>query len=303
VSLPFIDGATLARRLSWTAAADALESALRSGLDPAATPPRSAVRISHGSMLTMPAESATGVGVKLLTVGGPDSPAAQPRIQGVYVLFDGLTLAPMALLDGPALTDLRTAANSAVAARHLAPADASTLVVFGAGPQARAHILALSAVRPLTDVLVVGRRPERISALIESLAAATVTVKPGTVSDVERADIVVCATTARDPLFLGSVVPSHACIVAIGSHEADARETDDALLRRAARVVVEDRATALREAGDIVQAVAARAITPDDLIEMKDMIDVRPAGGISVFKGVGMGWQDLVVAEAAYRGL
>jgi ornithine cyclodeaminase len=87
-------------------------------------------------------------------------------------------------------------------------------------------------------------------------------------------------------------------VIGIGAHEPDARELDDAVFRRARRVVVEDRATALREHGGVVQAVAAGAIDEQRLLTIKDAMELAPSDGIAVFAGVGMGWQDAVIADA-----
>ena len=139
----------------WTVeqAADALEAALAAGLDPeAGPPPRGALPVGDGELLVMPAAAGGYAAVKLVTVG-----PREPRVQGVCVLFDAATLAPVALLDGIALTNLRTPAVSALAVRHLAAPDARWLVVFGRSPQARAHADAVAAVRSIEQVDLLGR--------------------------------------------------------------------------------------------------------------------------------------------------
>jgi len=111
---------------------------------------------------------------------------------------------------------------------------------------------------------------------------------------------VCCCTTAREPLFDGALVADHATVVAIGSHEPDARETDDELAARAT-VVVESRASALREAGDVMGAIAAGAITADALVALADLVrgDAAPdPGRPRLFKSTGMSWEDAVVAAA-----
>jgi ornithine cyclodeaminase len=278
MSLPFLDGADVADRLSATAAVDALEAALLAGLDPEADPPRSALAVGGGELLVMPSAAARHAVVKLVTVGG------QPRIQGVCVVFDAQTLAPVALVDGIALTNARTPAVSALAVRALAAPDARRLLVFGRGPQAHGHVAAIRAVRPIEHVDMVGRD----GADVDELVAA--------------ADVVCCATTARDPLFDGSLVADHATVVAIGSHEPEAREVDDALARRAT-VVVESRASAMREAGDVIGAIAAGAVDEDQLVTLSDLV----CGGVAVdagrprlFKSTGMAWEDAVVASALF---
>ena len=272
MNLPYLDP----RVLSFAEAVDALEAALRDGLDVEADPPRSAA----GPLLLMPSTAGGGLGVKLVTVG-----SREPRVQGVYVLFDAETLAPAALLDGIGMTDLRTAAVSALAVRHLARRR-ERLVVFGTGPQARAHVAALEA----AHVRVVGRDPERTAAFAESVGAEV--AGPGAVAD---ADVVVCATTARSPVFDGELVPEHATVVAIGSHEPDAREVDSQLVERASIVVVESRGSALREAGDVIMA----GLGADDLVDIGELVrgEVEPGPGPRLFKGTGMAWEDLVIAR------
>jgi ornithine cyclodeaminase len=309
VELPFLDAGTLGSLVSWSDAIAALQAALAQGAHLAGGPPRFAVAQAHGELLLMPAHNAGQVGVKLTSVAPGNPELGLPRIQAVYVLFDAATLTPRALIDGTALTTLRTPAVSALAVRALAPQDATSLLVFGAGPQAWGHVHALGTVRPLGTVLIAGRSSTRQAALIDRLSSEGVDAVPGTGADVDAADIVVCATTARQPLFDGRLLSPHACVVAVGSHEPEARELDDAVFRRAGRVVVEERETALREAGDIVQAIAAGVLGADELIDLAEVGDLPPMtaeSGIGVFKSVGMGWQDLAVAaaaQAAWAGL
>jgi ornithine cyclodeaminase len=269
MSVPFIAAGT-----DYAEAADALEAALRAGLDPEADPPRGVIGLDRGQLLVMASGAARHGVVKLVTVGG------DPRIQGVCVVFDGETLAPCALVDGIALTNLRTPAVSAVAVRHLAAPDARRLLVFGRGPQGLAHAAALHGVRPFERVDVVGR-----GEVTDELVAA--------------ADVICCCTTAREPLFEGALVADHATVVAIGSHEPDARETDEALAARAT-VVVESRGAALREAGDVIQAIAAGALTADELVPLGDLVSGRAqvhADRPRLFKSTGMSWEDAVVAS------
>ena len=249
-------------------AVDALEAALLGGFDPETDPPRTVLELpGGGQLLVMPSVAAAKPVVKLVTIGG------EPRIQGLVVVFDPDTLAPAAQMDAIELTNLRTAAVSALAVRHLAVPDARRLVVFGRGPQAHAHVEAMRAVRPVEQVQMVGR---------------------GERAEVAGADIVCCCTTAREPLFDGALVQDHAVVVAIGSHEPDARETDDALAHRAT-VVVESRASALREAGDVIMA----GLGPEQLVTLAELVHGRTGKGPWLFKSTGMSWEDAVVASAA----
>ena len=265
MSLPLLDPGAI----TVAAAADALEAALAGGLDPEAGPARTSVPVGDGELLVMPAAAGPVAAVKLVTVG-----PAEPRIQGVCVLFDAATLAPVALVDGIALTDLRTPAVSLVAVRRLAVPDPRRLVVFGRGPQARAHAAALG----IEDVALLGRDDPRRDELVAA------------------ADVICCCTTAREPLFDGGLVGDHACVVAIGSHEPDARETDDRLARRAT-VVVESRASALREAGDVIAA----GLAAGELVTLRELVDgAEIPPGPRLFKSTGMAWEDAVVAGALY---
>jgi ornithine cyclodeaminase len=296
-------GADAVAALGPAAAVRAITDALRGGLDPAADPPRQAVGTAHGQLLLMPAESGEWAGVKVVSVAPGNPGRGLPTIQAVYLLLDSGTLSPVAALDGTALTSLRTPAVSAVAVRRLAAPDAARLVVFGSGPQAWGHVLALRAVRPLSDVRVIGRDQGRAAAFAERVAAAGLPASVGGPDAVADADLVVCATTAAEPLFDGQLVPDGACVVAVGSHEPGRRELDARLLGRS-MVVVEDAATALREAGDVVQAIADGALEATAPVALADVVTGRVSPVMDtprVFKSVGMAWQDLVIAAEVHR--
>ena len=299
----WIDAETVNALLPMRAAIDTLEAALAAGLDPSADPPRDVIDTRRGQLLLMPSEIADRVGVKIVSVATGNAGLGLSRIQGMYLLMDAETLAPVALLDGIAITSLRTPAMSAVAVRHLASADASRLVVFGTGPQAWGHVEALRAVRPVTEVVVVGRDAGRAQSFADRLTGTGVLATLGSPDAVADADLVVCATTSGDSLFDGRLIQDRSCVVAVGSHEPDRRELDAQLLGRAS-VVVEEVATALREAGDVVLAVAAGALDPTDMVTVSDLVtgraSVDPALP-SVYKSVGMAWQDLVVAAEVHR--
>jgi ornithine cyclodeaminase/alanine dehydrogenase-like protein (mu-crystallin family) len=272
VSLPFFSAADVAR-LSYASAADALEAALLAGFDPEGDLPRTKVATGPGELLVMPSSVPGYAVVKLVSVGG------EPRIQGVCVVFDAATLAPIALVDGIALTNLRTAAVSLVAARRLGPPGAQRMLVFGRGPQGRAHADALGL-----DADFVGR-------------------DHGDVTDLVRAaDVIVCATTAREPVFDGSLPRDGALVIAVGSHEPGVRETDDALAARAGSIVVESRASARREAGDVLGALESGAIDEASLLTLADLVAGRAAPADParprLFKSTGMSWEDGVVASA-----
>ena len=276
------------------AAVQAITNALRGGLDPAADPARVSVDLTNGQFLLMPSETLTAAGVKVATVA-PDNPTlGLPRIQAAYLLFDQDTLALRAVLDGTALTTLRTPAVSVAAVLERLPGRALRVTVVGAGPQATGHVATLAAVRQLEQTTYLVRDPSRTP--LDTVALGS----PQADEALRTADVVVCATSARTPVFDSALLASDAIVVAIGSHEPDARELDAALLGRAT-VVVEDVTTALREAGDVILAIASAALSPADLVPMRDVVTdtvTLPTDRPLVFKSVGMSWQDLVIAEA-----
>jgi ornithine cyclodeaminase/alanine dehydrogenase-like protein (mu-crystallin family) len=304
VPLPYLDALAMTGALSWSEVIDALALALGSSTLDDRKVPRVGVAVGAGELLLMPSETASAVGVKVVGVAPGNPDRRLPRIQGVFILMDALTLTPIALMDGTELTNIRTPGLSALAVRALASVDAKRLVVFGSGPQARGHIAAVCSVRPIESVRIVARDPLGVAALIGELEGTQLGVHAGTPADVADADIVVCATTARTAVFDGSLLAEQACVVAVGSHEPDARELDDTVFRRASLVVVEDRETALREAGDVIQAIAAGALDVHSLIGLRSVLaSPSSTDGISVFKSVGMAWQDLAVAEAIWAAV
>lgn len=280
--------------LGYAAATDAIVRALRDGLDPAIGPARSSVDLAHGQMLLMPAETTTATGIKVVTVA-PGNPArGLPLVHAQYLLFDRATLVPTAVLDGTALTTLRTPAVSVASVLHQLPDRPLHVAVIGHGPQAQGHVAAFEAVRPLAGATYLVRDPARAS--VEGVALGSADAR----RRLREADVVVCATSARIPVLRSEDVRGDAIVVAVGAYEPDARELDGALLGRSS-VVVEDVATALREAGDVVLAVAEGALDAATLVSMRDLV----LGTISpprdrplVVKTVGMAWEDLAVAEA-----
>lgn len=282
------------RRLTWPTVIDALADGFAHGEDQRATP-RQAVPVDHGELLVMPAQSARHFGAKL--VGVAAQAGTGPRIQGLVVLFDQPTLSPVALIDGTELTLRRTAGVSALAARTL-EARAGQVTVFGAGPQARAHVDALAALGLVRSVSIRGRSQDAVHALEDELRSA----HPfEVISDapLDAAAIVVCATTAATPLFDERELAADATVLAIGSHEPAKRELGTELVA-GAFTTVDSRAAAAREAGDIILAEveSGRPVVDASLAELLRGEAGRPAGVRAVFKSVGEGWQDLAVAGA-----
>lgn len=294
----------IARLVTPTAAADAVEAVLADGLDPESCPPRTHVAVPAGQLLLMPAAAGAYAGVKVAGVAPANPEHGLPRITGSHLLLDGRTLLPLALLDGAALTALRTPAVSAVALRRLAPGDIAHAVLFGAGPQAYGHLEAVLAERSLGRLTVVARRRETGESLAAYARTRGVDARTGGPRDVADADLIMCCTSAREPLFDGRPVPDRATVIAVGSHEPDAREIDTALVRRSA-VYVEARTVASSEAGDLLIPQAEGAIGPHHPAgTLADLVTGRTAAAEDrprLFKSVGMAWEDLAVAAVIHR--
>jgi ornithine cyclodeaminase len=291
-----IDAGELRRRLPMADAIDALEAAFAAGVPP--VPLRMHATTPDGDLLLMPAAAAHGLGVKLITLTETNPQRRLPFIQGVYVLFAPGTQSPEAVIDGAALTALRTGAVSGLATRWLARPDARRLVVFGAGVQARAHVEAVRAVRDIQEVVVVSRSPETAAAL-----AADVDGRSGSAADVATADIVCTCTTSPAPLFDGALLAAGAHVNAVGAYTPETRELDTAAVARA-RVAVETREVAMAEAGDLLMPIAEGAVGADhvvaDLEEVVRGSEVRRSpSDVTLFVSVGMAFEDLVVARAA----
>lgn len=298
---PAIDESQLTRLLPMGSAVDALEAAFREALPEA--PLRSRVAAGEGELLLMPSVSPQGAGVKLVTVQPGNPGRGLPLVQGVYVLFAPGTLEPLATIDGAALTSLRTGAVSGLATRHLAREDARRLVIFGAGTQAGIHLAAMIAVRPIEEAVVVSRTPARAAALVERAAAMGLRASVGSPDAVAEADIVCTCTTSPTPVFDGSRLAEGAHVNAVGAYTPETREVDDETVRRAA-VVVETREAAMEEAGDLLLPLKAGVISEEDIVaDLAEVVGgarVRTGpGDVTLFKSVGVAFEDLVVARAA----
>ncbi|WP_020658770.1 ornithine cyclodeaminase family protein [Amycolatopsis benzoatilytica] len=301
-TVEFVSAKDIAETLSPAGAVAALEDALRAGFDPAADFRRGILDVAAGQLLVMPAQSPSGCGVKIASVAPGNPERGLPRIQAVYVLFDGETLTPRALLDGTALTTLRTPAVSITAVKPilLQRTEPLHVTVFGAGPQGAGHVATIADVlrRPFASVTHVVRSPEAVTEELHPQARVVAAGSAAAEDAVRRAHVVVCATGSAEPVFDSAMTRPGVVVLAVGSHEPDRREVDAAFLGRA-QVVVEDRATAVRESGDVVLAIAEGALSEDDLIPMADVVTGRTQlSGPVLFKSSGMSWEDVVVAQA-----
>jgi ornithine cyclodeaminase/alanine dehydrogenase-like protein (mu-crystallin family) len=295
-SFRVVDARELSGELTYPVALSALEAAFRD-LDEDAVIERSHVPTHRGTLLLMPAVSDDAVGVKLVTISPQNADTGLPTIQASYVLFDGAAQSLKALLDGSALTAIRTAAVSALATRYLAAEDASRLVVFGAGVQAASHVDAMRAVRPIEEVTVVSRTSSTARRMVDRLSGEGLKARVGEPADVRMADVVCTCTTSTTPVFPGSLLPARCHVNAVGAYTASTRELDDDAMSDAG-IVVEDRRAALAESGDILMAFGAGSEARIDA----DLREVVRGGHVeghhTVFASVGLAIEDLAVAQA-----
>ena len=259
-----LDGDELRRALPMSAAIDALEAGFRSQ-DPSAQPLRSHLA-TRGRLVAADARVRRRRGGREARDAHAGQPGAGlPYIGGVYVLFDAVTQTPEAIVDGAALTALRTAAVSGLATRHLANPDAERLVIFGAGVQARSHLEAMVAVRPIRHVTVVSRTPERARALVAEARDRGIGADVGDVDALAGADVICTCTTSGDPLFDGDRLAAGVHVNAVGSYHPASRELDTAAMLRA-RVVVETREAAIAEAGELAIPIGEGAFGPEHVV-------------------------------------
>ena len=308
-SIPLVPAAEVHAALDWTLLVDALRAAFVAG---ATAPVRSshAVTPKGDRLLLMPAWDGAGIGVKIVTVFPRNNDRGIPSVGALYVLLDGTTGHPVALIDGEALTLRRTAASSALASTFLSRPDAKTLVVVGTGHLAPYMAHAHRVVRDLDRVLVWGRHPERAERLAAELAAQGV---PATaVARLDRAlaeaDIVTCATTAREPIVHGAQVRAGTHVDLVGAFTREMRESDDDLVARA-EVFVDTYAGALKEAGDLVQPIDDGAIAREHVrAELAELCAGTHPGrtsrdAVTLFKSVGTALEDLCAARLVARRL
>jgi len=290
-SLLTIPADEVGRAISVTAAADAIEADVRS-FDTDKDPARSALPLRAGELMVMPCERPALGGVKLATVAEPANEAAPhlaaKRIGGVYLLWETPTLTPVAVIDGPALTAVRTAALSLVATRLLATPGAQRAVVFGTGPQGWWHVRAIAAMGSMERIGVVGHRPGSAAALVARAADLGLPAEEAAPDAVAGADIICAATTSAVPLFDGSRLRPRAHVNAVGSHTPERRELDENTMARAAVVAV-DTPVAWVTAGELAGTNAAP--TGQARLTLRELltrgVPAESTGGITIFKSVG----------------
>jgi alanine dehydrogenase len=286
----------------------ALREIFRAGCE---APVRQHHDLGQGILLLMPAWQAKGpVGVKIVTVFPDNAQRSLPSVLGSFLLLDGDSGLPIALLDAPALTLRRTAAASALAADYLARPDSARHLMVGTGALAPHLIAAHRAVRPIREVRIWSRDPAKAAALARRLADEGCPAVPASdlADAAAEADIVTCATLAREPLIHGGWLRPGTHLDLVGGYTPQMREADDDAVSRS-RVFVDTLAGATAEAGDIVQPLRSRVLAADgiagDLFELTrgTVPGRRGPEEITLFKSVGTALEDLAAARLALSRL
>ena len=306
------DAETTPEFLPWPALVEALRQMFRSGCE---MPPRHHHRVKvpgepDATLLLMPAWVAgEHLGVKIVNVMPGNGQRGLPSVVSNYLLSDARSGQLLALIDGGELTSRRTAAASALAASYLARAEASHLLIVGTGQLALNMVAAHASVRPIRQVSVWGRRRERAEA-VAGQVRDELGIEAVAVGDLEaavrQAHIVSTVTLASEALVRGDWLQPGVHLDLVGAFRPDMRECDDEAVRRAS-VFADTREGACTEGGDIVQALASGALTPEgiraDLYELARGMHAGRADGdeITLFKSVGAALEDLAAARLLWR--
>jgi ornithine cyclodeaminase len=311
MQLRILSGAELRRLLDMPSAIAAMRAAFTRLSDGRARVPlRTALEAGSVTALTMPGfvPDPDALGAKVVTVCGANRERGLPAVHAVVLLVDPADGRPCALLEGTWLTALRTGAASGLATDLLARPDARVLGMIGAGVQARTQAAAVRAVRPIEEVRVFSRTRASAEALareLEEEAAGTLRVAAvdSARAAVTGADVVVTATDCASPVLPADAVAPGAHVNAVGGYRPDMQELPSRLVARA-RLVVDQIAAALAEAGDVIVPIAEGLVREADLVELGAVAAGRVTGRrgpheITVFKSVGSAAQDLALAALA----
>ena len=300
----FLDEAAVRARLRMPELIDAMERALvefSSGR--VKQPVRTVIefggeRSFFGSMPSY-APSLPALGAKLVTVCFGNSARGLDTHQAIIVMLDPMTGVAQAILDGRYITEARTAAVSAVSARRLARGSAQVLGILGSGVQARSHLEALMLVRRFSEVRVWSPTGERLRQFSAETGARAMESAERVV---RGADVVVAVTASPTPVIQSDWVDDGTHIIAVGACRPYRRELDPALVARAT-LIVDSRAAALQEAGDVVMGIAEGRWTAEHIAAELGELPVREnEREITVFKSLGLAVEDLFAAHVVLMG-
>ncbi|MGV6846906.1 MAG: ornithine cyclodeaminase family protein [Marinibacterium sp.] len=292
---PVLNEATVAGLLTWDPLIDAVGAAFVAFSAGEVTQPvRQILSVpgQDGLLASMPA-AGSAVAVKLVTLYHSNAGTDLPTHQGVIVLFDAGNGTPLALMDGRLITEMRTAAGSAVMARRLAPPAPKIMTILGNGVQARSHAAALRAVRDVPKMRLWARDPQKGAALAHEIGAEFVADAELAVRD---ADIVACTTAATRPILKGAWLKPGAFVAAVGWNGADARELDDEAM--SGTIIVESREAALDQSGNVRGSGASIFAEAGEILTGQKRV---PDGATVIYDSIGMAIMDVAAAQLVYE--
>jgi len=291
---------------------EAMEGALRRfSTGRAVQPVRTVIPVGNEFCGVMPASipEAAVLGAKIVTNFSGNAALDLPTHFATVLLLNPETGALLAVLGGNSITEARTAVVSAVSADLLARDEASRVAIIGSGVQARSHLRALERIFELSDITVWSPTPEHQDVFIEEMRSSTTARLVGAdsaESAVSAADIVVLATSAREPVVRSEWIKGGTHVISVGACRPDQREMDPALVRRS-RLFVDSRAAALAESGDVVMGIQEHWFTASHIVgELGELLEGeiegrRAPGDVTIFKSLGLAVEDVVAADLAYR--
>jgi len=312
-NVPYVSAAELERLLDYPSLVDALAAGFAADWT---VPVRHHYSIPmpnepEQTLLLMPAwEAGQAIGMKLATITPGNGPRGLPAVNAVYLLVDGPTGQPRALIEGATLTVRRTAAASALAARYLVRRDAARMLMVGAGALARPLVEAHCSQRSIKRVQLWARDAKKRDAKVKELAALGLPVEPA--ENLERsareADLISCATLSTEPLIRGAWLKPGTHLDLVGAFTPEMRESDDAAVGMAS-LFCDTRAGALKEGGDLVIPLKAGRITEAAVkADLADLARGKHKGRmtedeVTLFKSVGTAIEDFAAARLAMQRL
>ena len=289
-----LDEADVREVLRWDELIVAMEKALAAFSSGAVLQPvRNMLAIEEGKRYLgiMPAVGEDAMGLKLVSFYPRNAGTGIPTHMAMVLLFRPETGEPLAVMDGRLITEMRTAAVSAAVTNRLAAPDSHVLALLGSGVQAKAHLEALAHVRAFDEVRVWSRTPQHAKRFAEEHGAKAMDAE----SAVRDADVVVTATSAREPILMGAWLKPGAHVNAVGSPRPTWRELDNEVM--ANRLLVDSREAVLKESGDVILSNATIYAEVGEIFAGKKP---SPVAETTVFKSVGIAVEDIAAAKLIF---
>jgi thiomorpholine-carboxylate dehydrogenase len=294
----YLDEARVRAVLRWDPLIEAMERALAAFSNGQVVQPvRTVLTVEERRRYfgIMPAVSDDAMGAKLVSFYPGNEGTEFPTHSGVILLFNPRTGEPLAVMDGRLITEMRTAAVSAAATKYLMPEDSRVLAVLGSGVQAHAHVEALSHIADFSEIRVWSRTPEHAQRFARERGATAMDAEAA----VRNADVIVVATSSREPVLRGAWLKPGAHVNAVGANRPDWRELDDDAMF--ATLFVDSRAAAAHESGDVMLSRAPIYAEIGELFG--NTVPAPPRSATTVFKSLGLAVEDLAAAKLVLKAL